>query len=169
MELMIVLAIVMLLATIGMRASRGFTESFATKKPLDDLKIMAKTAWHRATTEQIDWEVIIRKQGLELRARAASRQDDAEFLKASDQAQKRSDGIQSKQYGPEFLLKVKRFGEATWREPPSNGESWVFTVSGVCEPIEFRVERNSDRGFEAIECAFDPLTAGTRFEEWSDR
>lgn len=48
---------------------------------------------------------------------------------------------------------VKRYGEPKFREA-RRGEFWEFSPTGICEPIEVRVESSLGE----IELAFDPLT-----------
>jgi type II secretory pathway pseudopilin PulG len=55
------------------------------------------------------------------------------------------------------MLMVRRVGESGFRSP-KRGESWEFSPSGICEPIELRVASS----FGTIELAFDPLTACVR-------
>jgi prepilin-type N-terminal cleavage/methylation domain-containing protein len=55
--------------------------------------------------------------------------------------------------GGEGGVLVKRFGEKKFRAARA-GEFWEFSPTGICEPIEVRVE--SELG--EIELAFDPLT-----------
>ncbi len=52
------------------------------------------------------------------------------------------------------MLQVRRFGESNFRTP-KRGEAWEFSPTGICEPIEIRL--NGDAG--QIEIGFDPLTA----------
>ena len=54
-------------------------------------------------------------------------------------------------------VQVRRYGEKQFRAPKS-GESWEFSPTGICEPIEIRVTR--DEG--TIELGFDPLTGCAR-------
>ncbi len=51
------------------------------------------------------------------------------------------------------FVMVKRYGEPRFREA-RRGEFWEFSPSGICEPIEVRVES----ALGEIELAFDPLT-----------
>ncbi len=55
--------------------------------------------------------------------------------------------------GGEGRLQVRRYGETTFRDPKP-GESWEFSSTGICEPIEVRL--SSEAG--VIELGFDPLT-----------
>ncbi len=61
--------------------------------------------------------------------------------------------------GQEFsgMLQVKRVGENAFRAP-KRGESWEFSPTGICEPIEVRVSGPAG----SIELGFDPLTACAR-------
>jgi len=71
------------------------------------------------------------------------------------------------QYGPVQLelasafgpgnIQVRRFGEKQFRNVKS-GETWEFSPSGICEPIEIRI--SSEVG--SIEMGFDPLTGCAR-------
>jgi len=58
--------------------------------------------------------------------------------------------------GEEFsgMLQVRRFGESVFRAPKL-GEAWEFSPTGICEPIEVRVNGTAGQ----IEIGFDPLTA----------
>ena len=53
-------------------------------------------------------------------------------------------------------LQILRAGESTWR-PPTEGETWTFHPSGLCEPIGVRITDQVG----IIELYFDPLTAAT--------
>jgi prepilin-type N-terminal cleavage/methylation domain-containing protein len=55
--------------------------------------------------------------------------------------------------GGEGSVLVRRFGERKFREARA-GEFWEFSATGICEPIEVRVQ--SELG--DVELAFDPLT-----------
>jgi prepilin-type N-terminal cleavage/methylation domain-containing protein len=55
--------------------------------------------------------------------------------------------------GGEGGVLVRRFGEKKFREA-RQGEFWEFSPTGICEPIEVRVES----ALGEIELAFDPLT-----------
>ncbi len=52
---------------------------------------------------------------------------------------------------------VKRFGEREFRQA-RKGESWEFSPTGICEPIELRITSSSG----TIELGFDPLTGCAR-------
>jgi type II secretory pathway pseudopilin PulG len=54
-------------------------------------------------------------------------------------------------------LQVRRFGEKQFRKV-KKGETWEFSPTGVCEPIEIRVEMAGG----SIEMGFDPLTGCAR-------
>jgi type II secretory pathway pseudopilin PulG len=58
--------------------------------------------------------------------------------------------------GEEFggMLQVRRVGENAFRAP-KRGETWEFSPTGICEPIEVRMSGAAG----VIELAFDPLTA----------
>lgn len=62
------------------------------------------------------------------------------------------DGSLAGQTGGAVL--VRRYGENKFREA-KRGEFWEFSPTGICEPIEVRVESSLGE----IELAFDPLTA----------
>jgi type II secretory pathway pseudopilin PulG len=51
-------------------------------------------------------------------------------------------------------VQVKRVGDKAFRKA-GKGETWEFSPSGICEPIEVRVTNSGG----VIELAFDPLTA----------
>lgn len=55
--------------------------------------------------------------------------------------------------GGDGAVLVRRFGERKFREA-RRGEFWEFSPTGICEPIEVRVESSLGE----IELAFDPLT-----------
>lgn len=55
--------------------------------------------------------------------------------------------------GGDGVVQVRRFGERKFREA-RRGEFWEFSPTGICEPIEVRVES----ALGEIELAFDPLT-----------
>lgn len=52
------------------------------------------------------------------------------------------------------LLQIRRVGERSFREPKRN-ETWEFSPTGICEPIEVRLSGPGG----TIELAFDALTA----------
>ena len=52
------------------------------------------------------------------------------------------------------LLQIRRVGERSFREPKRN-ETWEFSPTGICEPIEVRLTGPGG----TIELAFDALTA----------
>jgi type II secretory pathway pseudopilin PulG len=52
------------------------------------------------------------------------------------------------------MLQVRRVGENVFRAP-KRGESWEFSPTGICEPIEVRLSGEAGQ----IEIGFDPLTA----------
>jgi type II secretory pathway pseudopilin PulG len=54
-------------------------------------------------------------------------------------------------------VQVRRYGEKNFRAPAS-GETWEFSPTGVCEPVELRI--TSEAG--TIELGFDPLTGCAR-------
>lgn len=58
--------------------------------------------------------------------------------------------------GAEFngMLQVRRVGEIAFRTP-KKGETWEFSPTGICEPIEVRLSGTAGQ----IEIGFDPLTA----------
>jgi len=158
-ELMVGLGIAMLLIGAGLGAGKFWQANQALHKPMDEIKGMAKLANHRAIAEQRDWEIVLRADSLELRPKKAASDADQKFLDTADEKLKRKDGVQSVGLGEGVLLSVKRFGEDQWHKP--NPDYWVFQHSGICEPIQIRVEV----GDRAIEAQFDPLTAGVQFEE----
>lgn len=51
-------------------------------------------------------------------------------------------------------VQVKRVGDKAFRKA-NKGETWEFSPTGICEPIEVRVTNSGG----IIELAFDPLTA----------
>lgn len=51
-------------------------------------------------------------------------------------------------------VQVKRIGDKAFRKA-NKGETWEFSPSGICEPIEVRITNSGG----IIELAFDPLTA----------
>jgi prepilin-type N-terminal cleavage/methylation domain-containing protein len=52
------------------------------------------------------------------------------------------------------MLKIRRAGERGFREP-KRGETWEFSPTGICEPIEVRLSGPGG----TVELAFDALTA----------
>ena len=54
-------------------------------------------------------------------------------------------------------VQVRRYGEKAFRAPVK-GETWEFSPTGVCEPVELRI--TSEAG--TIEMGFDPLTGCAR-------
>ncbi len=52
------------------------------------------------------------------------------------------------------LLQIRRVGERAFREPKRN-ETWEFSPTGICEPIEVRLAGPGG----TVELAFDALTA----------
>ncbi len=54
-------------------------------------------------------------------------------------------------------VQVRRYGEKEFRAPKKN-ETWEFSATGICEPLEIRV--TSEAG--TIELGFDPLTGCAR-------
>jgi len=52
------------------------------------------------------------------------------------------------------LLLIRRVGERGFREP-KGGETWEFSPTGICEPIEVRLSGPGG----TVELAFDALTA----------
>jgi prepilin-type N-terminal cleavage/methylation domain-containing protein len=162
-EIMVVLGIIGLLVGIGMYGAKFYEESQKIHKPIDELKVLAKKAWHRSVTEQRDWEIVISKNSLELRPKQAALAEDQRFFTEGDKALGRGDGVE---FVPlkdeEASLAVRRFGEEQWFDP--RPDYWVFKQSGICEPLMFRVER---RG-HWVEVRFDALTAGVQWEESDD-
>jgi prepilin-type N-terminal cleavage/methylation domain-containing protein len=59
--------------------------------------------------------------------------------------------------GGDGRVLVKRYGEGKFREA-RRGEFWEFSPTGVCEPIEVRIQH----ALGQIELAFDPLTGMAR-------
>jgi prepilin-type N-terminal cleavage/methylation domain-containing protein len=55
--------------------------------------------------------------------------------------------------GGEGSVMVRRYGEKKFREA-RQGEFWEFSPTGICEPIEVRVQHELGE----VELAFDPLT-----------
>lgn len=60
-------------------------------------------------------------------------------------------------FGSFGAVQVRRYGEKAFRAPKP-GESWEFSPTGVCEPVEIRVTREEG----SIELGFDPLTGCAR-------
>ena len=54
-------------------------------------------------------------------------------------------------------VQVRRFGEKQFRNV-KNGETWEFSPSGICEPLEIRISLEAG----SIEMGFDPLTGCAR-------
>jgi hypothetical protein len=158
MELMVGLGIVMLLVGLGTQAGRFWSQHREMRKPMDDMKSLAKKAHHRAIAEQRDWEIVIRTRSLELRPKQAASEADAKFFEEADEALKRGPGVEYFSYDEDVLLAVRRFGETEFAEP--RPDYWVFKHTGICEPLVFRVER----GERWMEAQFDPLTAGVQYE-----
>lgn len=154
MELMLGLGIILLLVGVGMYAGKFWSEEQMLHKPMDEMKIMAKKAQHRAISEQRDWEIVIRPSSLELRPKQAANEADQEFLDAADKKLERRPGVESVSFAEDIRLAVRRFGEDKFQVP--RPDYWVFQHTGICEPILFRVER----GERFVEVQFDPLTAG---------
>jgi prepilin-type N-terminal cleavage/methylation domain-containing protein len=165
-EMMVVLAIIVLLVTLGTKGVGNWGEGQKIRKPLDEMKVLAKKAWHRSVSEQRDWEIILKPRSLELRVKQAAREEDQQFQRAADEDQDRGTGGEFIPFENDIRLKVKRFGETQWQEP--RPDHWVFQHSGICEPLQFRIERETDLGLKWIEVVFDPLTAGVQAENWSD-
>ena len=60
-------------------------------------------------------------------------------------------------FGGDGSVQVKRHGEAKFRAARRD-EFWEFSPTGICEPVEVRV----DCALGQIELAFDPLTGMAR-------
>lgn len=54
-------------------------------------------------------------------------------------------------------IEVKRYGESKYRKPDAD-ETWEFSPTGVCEPVEIRITSTTG----TIEMGFDPLTGCAR-------
>ncbi|MBP7949871.1 MAG: prepilin-type N-terminal cleavage/methylation domain-containing protein [Verrucomicrobiales bacterium] len=159
LELMIVMAIAVLLVGIGAKGMGAWDDSAKLRRPLDEMKVLAKKAWHRAIAEQRDWEIVIKPRSLELRPKQAAASEDQKFLDAADKQLGRDSGIEVKTFDADISFAVRRFGEEKWQTP--RPDYWVFKHSGICEPLMFRVEREN----RWTEVQFDPLTAGVQREE----
>lgn len=59
--------------------------------------------------------------------------------------------------GGDGNVEVKRYGENKYRKPGSD-ETWEFSPTGVCEPVEIRITSTTG----TIEMGFDPLTGCAR-------
>ncbi len=59
--------------------------------------------------------------------------------------------------GESARIEVKRAGEKNFR-PAKKDETWEFSPTGICEPIELRLTSPSG----TIEISFDPLTGCAR-------
>lgn len=160
-ELMVAMGIIMLLVGVGMYAGKFWSEEEQLRKPMDEMKVMAKKAIHRAIAEQRDWEIIINKRSLELRPKQAASEADQKFLDEADEKLQRGSGEEMVSFEEDIELMVRRFGEEKWQYP--RPDNWVFQHSGICEPIYFKVIR----GNRYVEVNFDPLTAGARDEDGS--
>lgn len=59
--------------------------------------------------------------------------------------------------GADGHVEVRRHGETTFRKPGAN-ETWEFSPTGICEPVDIRVTTPTG----VIEMGFDPLTGTAR-------
>jgi prepilin-type N-terminal cleavage/methylation domain-containing protein len=165
-EIMIVLGILVLLATLGMRGQSIYSDNQKLMNAADDLKYMAKKAWQRSVGEQRDWQIVIGERSLQLQAKGAAREEDQKLLDAADKALERKDGNEMKALDPDMVYRIKRFGDTKWETPAFT--SWIFQNSGLCEPLQIQILRQRDGRQEAVEMAFDPLTGGATRTDFSD-
>lgn len=59
--------------------------------------------------------------------------------------------------GADGSIEVRRYGEHKYRKPGAD-ETWEFSPTGICEPVEIRVTSSTG----VIEMGFDPLTGCAR-------
>jgi type II secretory pathway pseudopilin PulG len=59
--------------------------------------------------------------------------------------------------GADGQVEVRRYGENSYRKPGAT-ETWEFSPTGICEPVEIRVTNSTG----VIEMGFDPLTGCAR-------
>ncbi|HEX2746670.1 MAG TPA: prepilin-type N-terminal cleavage/methylation domain-containing protein [Verrucomicrobiales bacterium] len=165
MEIMIVLAIIALVFTGSYKGITSMNEQAELKKPFDDLRSMAKTAWQRAMQEQRAWQIHFYPDRFILEPKLAVNKDDQQMFADSDRQKGRAAGVKPVTLPPDMIVEVRRWGQPQWVQLKNKMEAaWVFEQSGLCEPISVRF--TNDRG--TVGAQFDPLTASVK-EEIADR
>lgn len=158
MEMLVALAIIGIIIGGGFSAMSGLNEEQALRRPLGELKVMAKKAWQQAMQEQRAWQIVIRGDGFILQPRQAVNAEDARLFQQADEAMNRGPGYLSYKLEPEVRVEVRHFGEDQWHEP--RPDVWVFEHSGLCEPISVRLVTE----YATVSVQFDPLTAAVAME-----
>ncbi len=163
MEMMIVLAIIALLFAGSYKGITALNEQSVLQKPYEDLRSLAKTAWHRSITEQRAWQIHFYPQRFTLEPKAIAREEDRVMLAHADKEKGRGTGVQPVDVPEGIIMEVRKWGQKEWVRPPEkNSEiTWVFDESGLCEPIRVRFI-SEKRG--TVGAWFDPLTAGVQEE-----
>jgi hypothetical protein len=163
LELMGSLAIAILIIGTLAVAARTPDDEKHLETPLENLKELAKMGWMRAVGEQNGYEIEFRSDQLTLRPRTASRQEDQALIESTNEKRNRGSGVESYPVA-NAIIYIKHFGEEKWRKIEGDVvERWIFEPSGICEPIQFRVETD----IHWLEVQFDPLTASVQYQNHS--
>ncbi len=158
-ELMVSFAIIMVIIGVGAYGARAWSEEQKFNRPIDELKTMAKKAWHRAIAEHSNWEIVIRPRSLELRPKEGKTEEARDVRREADKQLGLTSGVEFFQLPEDMQVAVRHFGEDKWAVP--RPDFWVFQHSGLCEPMMFRFER----GERWLEMRFDPLTASVQWQD----
>ncbi len=152
LEIIMVMAIIGLIFGATTVMMRGLDDERPLRKPFDDTRALAKKAWMRSMQEQNDWQIRLMPNKLVLEPRGAAQVEDQKILEATDKAMNRSSGIDTVQLEEGVSLELRHWGSTQWTQ--AKGDLWVFSQSGLCEPISLRFVSS----YGTLWGQYDPLT-----------
>lgn len=155
-EITLVIFIMALFIGIAAVSFAGLSGEQDLKKPASELEIMAREAVRRAGMYEQPQVIVFEKTGFAMRY-----QEDASAL-ASNGADKNI-WVRRTEVPANMKILLKHWGMKKWI--PAAGERWIALPSGLCEPIQVRMEL----GRSYIEMEFNPLTGAIADENMEVR
>jgi prepilin-type N-terminal cleavage/methylation domain-containing protein len=155
LEIIIALSIIVLMIGMASVSLSQVNVEKEVKEPLYKLREFAKRARNQAVHEQRPFQVLLTPTGIQLQSIKGSTTTplgQAQFTNAEGQ----QIGVLESYTAPEgATLRVRPWGAREFPQEPLS-HAWVFERSGLCEPIEVRVDH--PRGWASL--LFNALDAG---------
>ena len=132
-EVIIVVVMIAVLASIAAFSFAGFDDDVAVKGPSDELIRLSKTAVRAAAIQGRPFTIAFEKDGFTLLGWEGKGSNHVPLPEGTK-------------------LSILRWGDKDWH--PAEGQTWMFGGNGLCDPIKVRFESNNSM----IEMGFNPLT-----------
>ena len=154
-EITLVIFIMALFIGIAAVSFSGLSSEQDLKKPAAELEIMAREAVRRAGMYEQPQVIVFEKTGFAMRY-----QEDASALASGADT---NIWVRHTDVPGNMKILLKHWGMKKWM--PAAGERWIVLPSGLCEPIQVRMEL----GRSYIEMEFNPLTGAIADENMEVR